>query len=373
MGSNYYLPTRLIFGTGCLWRIKEVVRNFGIKRILVVSGKEAMRKAGLMAKIKLYLKEYKLVVFDKVSPNPDTAIVDAGSNLARKSKSELIIGLGGGSVLDAAKAMSLVCKNRGNCETLLLGKFKIVKEALPFIAIPTTAGTGSEVTQYAVITVQSRETKIALKNEFLFPKWAIIDPALTMSMSRDLTASTGLDALCHAIESLWSKRASPLSDYFALIALKLILKNLSRACTELGNIKIRQRMSLASLLAGVAIAGTGTTAVHAISYPLTYYFNLPHGLACAIILPAIINYNLKAAGKTLDVMAAAAGFRSRAGFIKRLKRLLSELGIPSRLRDVKVKEENLDLIIEKSFSPNIRNNPRPLTKKALAQILKRLF
>ncbi len=366
---SYYLPTKIIFERGCISRINEVIKSFGVRKLLLVTGKSAMRKSGVTVKISSHLKNYDITIFDEVSPNPDTDTIDKGASLARKNKSELIIALGGGSVLDAAKVISVLTRSRISCEKQLLNKGAQIKQGLPLIAIPTTAGSGSEVTKYAVITTHSLKTKVALGDDFLYPKWALVDPELTMSMSASLTTASGLDALCHAIESFWSKKANPISDYFALNASKLIFKNISAARIELKNFKIRRQMSLGSLFAGMAIAQTGTTAPHSISYPLTYYFGLDHGLACAIILPAIMKYNLKVVKGKLDCLAKALGFKNTLGLIKAMNKLLLKIDVVSFLRDANIQKKDLTLILKKSFSANIKNNPRPITKKALTKIL----
>jgi len=278
---EFQLPTKIIFGRGSIDRVWE---NVDKKKVLLVTGKSGFREQAAR-KIRKQLSSAEIAVYDKVEPNPTYQNVDEGVELLGDAGGQMVIALGGGSVIDTAKLIASLAVNKGDAYDYAFRGKRIERKGLPVIAIPTTAGTGSEVTPFAVISDKEKKLKAPVRNRYLFPKVAVVDPQLTASMPKELTASTGADALAHALEALWSKKAGPITDYLALRAVKIIFENLKKACEEPENMDVREEMSLASLLGGMAISNAWTGPAHAISYPFTSHFGVADGNACCLTLP----------------------------------------------------------------------------------------
>lgn len=290
---TFHLSTRIHFGLGRLKKAGKIAKIYGRKAFLV-TGKSSAKKLGFLQTLKEALEgegvEY--TTFDKVEPNPSIQTVEAASRLFKERSCDHIIALGGGSPLDAAKIMGLLVSSPPPLSQYF-GKDKIEKSIPPLVAIPTTAGTGSEVTPYAVITEikNSEHTKRVIASPYLCPEEAILDPELTLPLPVSLTSDTGVDALSHAIESYISKKASFLSEAIALEAVKLIGQYLPVAVKSPQDIEARSHMMYASLLAGVAITQTGATLLHGMGYRLTSDFGIPHGKANGVLLPAFWEIN----------------------------------------------------------------------------------
>ncbi|MBE0478332.1 iron-containing alcohol dehydrogenase [Candidatus Aerophobetes bacterium] len=290
---GFYLPTRVHFGPGAVQQVGKITRLYG-KRAFVVTGRSSAKKLGFLQIIEKKLKEEKIepFFFQEVEPNPSIDTIEKGVELFNKQRCDVIIGLGGGSPLDAAKVIGVLIKNPPPL-SYYFGKNKLKNNPPPFIALPTTSGTGSEVTPYAVVTdtQEKHHPKKIIADARIFPEEALLDPTLTLSLSPTLTSDTGIDALSHAVESFLSKRSFPLSETFALEAVRIIGKYLPRAISHPRDIETRSYLMYASLLAGISIAQTGATLLHAMGYPLTSSFNISHGRANAILFPWFWEYS----------------------------------------------------------------------------------
>jgi phosphonate metabolism-associated iron-containing alcohol dehydrogenase len=369
---NYYTPTKVVFGVGSFNKLAEVVGAFSPKKIVLVTGKQSMKKFGITYKLLENLKGYSVAIYDNVEHNPTTRNVEDGVHFLRKEKTDLVIGLGGGSAMDFAKATAVLLKNHGS--GYLSAKREIVNKGIPVIAIPTTAGTGSEVTQYASIIHEDTKKKISLTHDYFRPNVAIVEPTLTVTMPNFITAITGLDALSQCIEAYWSRNHTPISDIFALNGIKLISENLVNAYNFPDKIEFRTNMSLASLFSGIAISITKTTIVHSVSYPLTVHFNVPHGLACSLTLPLFIRYNSKVIKCRILNIAKAINTETVEDFARKIEELIVNVKLPRRLSEVGVKFEDIDLIVKEGFRPDrAGNNPRKVTNEALREILKSIL
>ncbi len=348
---KYYLPTKIILGR-LESEIKREVDLLRPRKILLISGGEAMKKAGVIDRILNCLSGYQISVFDGVEPNPSPGIVKRA-----KQEGDLIIGLGGGSVIDVAKVIATDLKK-------------------PCIAIPTTAGTGSEVTPFAALYDKEEKKKLSLMVNF--PDVALIDYRLTLTLPLGVVASSGIDALSQAIEAYWSIYSNPISDTHAEKAIKLVIANLKNSWR--GEEKAREMMSLAALEAGLAFSQTKTTAVHSVSYPLTIHYGISHGLACGLTLPHFLVYNYQ-------VSDADCLDKRGANFVKRrIEEIASFIGV----KEIKSAKEvliglmkNIDLpvrinfdtevVIKDAFSPErIANNPRRVTVVGLKKILEKI-
>jgi alcohol dehydrogenase len=329
-----------------------------------------MKKSGVLDRVRKLLAGYSPVIYGGVLPNPDTGTIDAGVGLAKKNSCQAVLAIGGGSVIDTAKAIAVIVKNGGRAADYLNGRRRILSGGLGLAAVPTTAGSGSEVTPFCVINSSRQKRKVTLQNDYLYPRIAVLDPELTVSLPGRETAISGMDALSHSMEAYWSVNSNAISDGFALASIRMVFANLKEACTNPHDILARSGMLKASLYAGLAFGNTKTTAVHSVSYPITYFFGVPHGLACAVTLAAFIRYNLPALGKRKKEFFRACGEKAAGGCARRVEELMKAIGLPARLTDLGINASCMDRIIEYGFTPDrVKNNPRKLTKTGLRKIL----
>ncbi|MFC1717298.1 iron-containing alcohol dehydrogenase family protein [Candidatus Poribacteria bacterium] len=372
-------PTKIVFGQNCVDQIGAEACEYG-DRALLVTGRSAMRKAGVVDKITDLLKasEFKEVhVYDQVEHDPSTETVDRGAELAREGGDDVVIGIGGGSALDAAKAIACMVKNEVSVAEYQLGR-EIEQPGLPFIAIPTTAGTGAEITKNAVLTNKEKEIKQSVRSPLMIAKVAIVDPLLTVTMPPDVTAATGMDALTQAIESYVTLASNPISDTLALRAISLISQNLARAFTDGGDIDAREGMALGSLMSALAFANSSLGAVHGLAHPMGGLFDVPHGVSCALLLPYIMEYNLPVRITKYAQIAEAMGqniseARSEEDAarmaVMAARELISLLQLPQHLRDVGIFQYDIITIAGAARGSSLNNNPRSTTPASLQEIL----
>ena len=368
---GYLSPTKIVFGLHSFDQIKRYVLNLNIKQnVLLVTGKESMRRLGYVDRLKRSLFDRSIYHFDRICQNPTQEDILEGLRFVGNTNIELVIALGGGSALDAGKSLAVLLKNPGSIEGYLQGNVNFSHKSLPVIAVPTTAGTASEVTCWATIWDMKEKKKYSLVHESMFPEYAIIDPNLTICMPPFLTACTGMDALTHAIESCWSRNSQPISDVFALRAIRLVRKNIKKAYDDPENLTARKNMALASLFAGLAFNNTKTAACHSLSYPMTMLFNIPHGLAVSITIKEVIKENYRASPEKVQQIIEEFGASSVDEFNEILVDLMKSIGLPVRLRDLSLNEENIDQIIEAGINPDrMKNNPADLSKVDIRKIL----
>ncbi len=379
----YYVPTKIHFGTNSLNELENIVKGYKPKKTLLISGRNFFRESGLQKKVLTLLQDYNIVQYNEVNSVPKTEDIDNALNYAREENPDLIIGIGGGSVLDTAKIISMTSKNSDKIMNYV-GK-NLDNKSLPFIAIPTTSGTGSEVTPFAVFYDNNIKQSFGSIHDYLaYPDHAIVDPELTITMSRELTASSGLDALSQAFESYWSVNSNPLSDTHAIQSIKLILKDIDHFYKNRDDKRARFNMSRASLEAGLAFSQTATTAPHAVSYPMTAHLNLSHGFACAITLPEFLLYNYNLEEDCLDkrgkdfvknrleeLACYHLGFHSVDRLYKGIKGLMKDINAPLTLGEIGISD--FDIIMEEGFTPKrMNNNPRLVTKESLKEILEKI-
>jgi alcohol dehydrogenase class IV len=307
---EFSLPTRLVYGAGIMASIGEAVKHFGKRKAILVTD-EILVKAGPAGKVKDGFKKTGIKIactFDKVPPNSTIKTVEKCAAQAKKHKCDMIIAVGGGSVIDTAKVANILIVKGGKVEDHM-GAYLLspTEELLPSVFIPTTAGTGSEVTKVAVIADPENDVKLPFAEEQFLPQMAILDPELTTSMPGKLTAATGMDALTHAIEAYVDKEWSPASDALALHAIKLITGNILQACAKPEDLRARGAMLAGSFLAGVAFSHSMVGMVHAISHALGGVYHIPHGLANALVLPEVMAHNLDAKVDRYADIAMAMG------------------------------------------------------------------
>jgi len=373
---KFHLPTKIFFGSGIVARFKEIVdENFKDSSLFLVTDRGII-DAGIGEKV---LSQFpKVEVFDEVEQNPKHQTVNKAGEIVRKLKPDLIVGLGGGSSLDAAKAIALLATNPGAIEDYE-GRGRYKTAPLPVVAIPTTCGTGSEVTWVSVVTHTGRRFKMSIKGPLMFPAAALVDPELLVSLPAPLVASTGMDALTHAIEAYTVRAATLITDIFAREALKLIFQSLERAYLNIkGDQEAREKLMLASTLAGIAFGNSDVGAVHCLAEALGSLYDTPHGVANSVFLPQVMEFNLSAAKKRYAEIAGLMGIEEEAEeeaaaeLIRRIKFLSSALSIP-HFKELGVEESRFKEIAQKSFENNSNpSNPREASAEDYLTILKRI-
>ena len=379
--GEFYAPGKIIFGPGSLNQIGTEAKRLGNK-VLVVLGRSAMRKSGALDRLTHLLKGNNLeyIIYENIPSDPTVETVDEGANLARKGNCNLVIALGGGSVLDAGKAISAMATNEGSVADYqeIEGKGrKFQHKPIPFIAIPTTSGTGSEATRNAVITNTKLGLKKSIRDPWLIPEVALVDPELTLSLPPHITAICGGDALTQCIESYLGKKNQEITDALALHAIGLIGKSLVKVVKEGKNLEARKNMAMAALLSGLCLSNSGLGAAHALSHPLGVYYKIPHGLSCAVLLPYVMEYNLPVITKKLVKIAQSLGedisllseTEAAQRAVKKIKEILSQTGIKSNLSEWEIKKEDFSQLIKGAKGGSLNNNPRDTSDEDLIELL----
>jgi alcohol dehydrogenase len=337
-------------------------------------GESSFRNSAFYPALISGLTGFSVTESEAVPANPRTDFLDQLAQKLKGSKFDAVLAIGGGSVLDTAKAASVMLNcAKPSFEWLAQNKDQW-PEPIPVIAVPTTSGTGSEVTPYASFET-SDQRKVSLESEKLYPHTAWIDPKLCMSMKPYVTACTGMDAFCQSVESFWSVQHHPFSDAHALRGLKLVAQNLAMVFKNPNDEAARYAMCVGSCEAGLAIAQTRTTAVHSVSYPITAHFKIAHGHACALTLAEFIRYNKNAIepARAQDLWSAM-GCSDAESAAKFVENLMDQIGLERKLSKLGMKKSDLDIIIQNGFRPDrVKNNPRVLTQDDLREILSRLY
>ncbi len=375
------IPSLVIFGSGSVESVGEHVRNLGGAHPLVISD-HGLQAAGLVDELHSHLNKAGLntTTYLDVETEPSIQSIAPCVTFAQDSGCDVIIGLGGGSVLDTAKTVAMLLTNGGRVEDYL-GTGLVKQASLPCILIPTTSGTGAEVTPNALFYVPERRAKEAVVSPLIVPQVALVDPALTRSVPPHITAATGVDALCHAIESFTANNATRLTEPFAREAIQQIATHLRTAVIKGDDLAAREGMALGSLYAGISIANSGTNAVHALAYPLQGLNRVTHGVANSLLLPYVIEFNLLGDIPKFAEVSALMGLptgnlslRDAAGESARLCEQLSrDVGIPEKMQDVGVRPEQLDELVDGAWKVQrlLRNNPRTITIDDIRVIFKR--
>ncbi len=341
-----------------------------------------MHKTGIIDRAFKMLKDSsaeEVYLYDKAEHDPSVETVDNGVILAKKGKFDVVIGIGGGSALDVAKTIACLVTNEGSAADYLSGK-EIKYPGIPFIALPTTAGTGAEITKNSVITDTKNKIKQSIRSKHMIAKVAIIDPLLTVSMPPKVTAASGMDALTQAIECYVSLSANPVSSALAIRSISLISKYILRAYVDGNDLEARENMALGSLLGAMAFANASLGAVHGLAHPIGAMFDVPHGVICALLLPHVMEFNMPVRKTEFAQIASAMGQDIResssdesAGYlsISFIKDLLSKLNMPQHLKDFGISESDLDVIARSAKGSSLNSNPRPVSPSALVEILSR--
>jgi alcohol dehydrogenase class IV len=360
-------------GPGALKQLADEVKALNAKKVLIVTDK-GLVDAGLVGRAQDILKKHQIsnAVFDKVEADPRYEIVADCVDGLHREKADLLIGLGGGSPIDIAKVSAVMATNDGPI-TEYFGIDLVPKAGLPTLIIPTTAGTGSEVTPIAILSDHTERLKKGIVSQFLFPSTALLDPELTLGLPAHVTAATGMDALIHAMEAFTSKNATSITDMFARQAMQLIARNIRTAYADGGNLAARSNMLEGSLLAGMAFTNAGVTAVHAFAYPIGAEFHIPHGIANSIMLTPVMAFNqlgnpAKFAEIAEHLGENTTGLSDREAAqaaVDAMRNLAADLNIPDHLSEFGIQEKDIPGLAEGVMKVTrlLVNNPRVLTQK----------
>ncbi|SMB44231.1 Fe-containing alcohol dehydrogenase [Serratia proteamaculans] len=350
--STFFIPSVNMIGSGCLDEAANTMKQQGLRHALIVTDK-VLNNIGVVAQVQRLLaaQQIESCVYDGTHPNPTALNVKQGLALLQEHRCDCVVSLGGGSPHDCAKGIALVATNGGEIKDYE-GVDRSAKPQLPMIAINTTAGTASEMTRFCIITDEARHIKMTIVDKHVTPILSVNDPHLMAGMPKGLTAATGMDALTHAIEAYVSSAATPITDACALKAVTMIAESLRDAVADGNNMQARENMAYAQFLAGMAFNNASLGYVHAMAHQLGGFYNLPHGVCNAVLLPHVQEFNARVCAPRLKDIAVAMGLdvkhlndpQGAAACIAAIRLLAKDVGIPAGLLDLKVKEQDFDTL-----------------------------
>ncbi|MEM4461859.1 MAG: iron-containing alcohol dehydrogenase [Candidatus Bathyarchaeia archaeon] len=377
------LPKKIVFGIGSLDKLGLEAKTLTEGRSTLIVTDENIARIGIASRVERVLLDegFKIEIFDKVESEPSIDTAEAISRYARSARFDIVIGVGGGSVMDMAKIASIASTNPKPVRNYI-GINLVEKPGLPHILIPTTAGTGSEATDIAVVTLPEDEVKSSVISPYLLPDTALIDPSLTYTLPPRITASTGLDAISHALEALMSVNSNPITDILALEALKLAYRYLPEAYSS-PNPENRYYMSLAALLAGIALCNAGVCLGHALAYTFAVKYRVPHGVSCGLTLPYAFKYNsmniswkIPSIAKSLDINVEGKSIEELSeAIVDKLFKLAETVGIPTKLRQLGIDRDAVPIMASKLLSLErlLKRNPRTVTIYEALEIIEKMW
>ncbi|SCY27340.1 alcohol dehydrogenase [Basfia succiniciproducens] len=382
MSTYYFLPTRNVFGENAVEEVGELMRSLGGNRPLIVTD-GFLAQSGMAEQLATILRGAGLepIIFGGAEPNPTDKNVESGIAFYHDHNCDCIISLGGGSSHDCAKGIGLIASNGGRIQDYE-GVDRSTNPMVPLMAVNTTAGTASEITRFCIITDTARKVKMAIVDWRVTPQIAVNDPLLMKGMPAGLTAATGMDALTHAIEAYVSTAANPLTDAAALMAISMIQQYLPKAVANGDYMKARDKMAYAQYLAGIAFNNASLGYVHAMAHQLGGFYNLPHGVCNAILLPYVEEFNLIGNLNRFRDIANAMGENIQGlstddaalKAIAAIRRLSKQVGIPANLKVLGVKPEDFDVMAENAMKDVcMLTNPRKATKQQVIEIFQRAY
>lgn len=374
MKFNYNLPVNLLFGRGRVQELGVETCKYG-KKALIVTGQNSTKKTGLLDKSIKLLNEagVEVVVFDKVKQNPLTTTVTEGVELVHETKCDVIVGLGGGSIMDAAKGIAFMSLNEGDISDYIYAK-KQSDKALPIILVPTTCGTGSEGNGFAVLTNPENNDKKSLRCNAIIAKASIIDPELMITMPKHILASVGFDALCHNMEAYISKIAQPLTTMKAIQGIQLLGENLVKAYNDSKNLDAIEAVTWASTLGGMVINTAGVAACHGMEHPASGLKDIVHGRGLAALTPVIYEESIDSAPEKFATISKLLGGKDEKDCVAVIKKLLKDIDLDITLGDQGIKEEDVDWMAEnclKVSAASLNNHPKKLELEDLKRIYRK--
>ncbi len=374
---QFFQPTKIVFGPGAVSEVSKLAFGLG-KKALVITSQFWLKEKKVLQRLSKNLSKNNVrhLYYPAVSPEPKARTVNSAVSFAQSEHVDLVIAIGGGSVLDVGKSVAILLKNFGRVERYLEldGSYEIKKKGVPFIAIPTTTGTGSEVTKNAVLFNRKTKMKRSMRSKFMFPTYAVIDPKLSISLPPDMTALTGIDAFSHLIEGYLSKKSNVLTDVFSVYGINLIKQSLPKACKEKSkDIKVRSNLSIASLLGGFALSNSSMGICHGLAGTLGSIKSIPHSVAIAVLLPHVLGFMH---GKVDKIKILSRILMKKCGTKKELKNwfrtFYKKIGLKYRLADFEISTDDIKNIARSTLTTNsIKGSPVPVKREDLINILKK--
>ena len=371
---KYFLPVNIEFGSGKVAKAGELTKPYG-KKALIVTGHSSAKKSGLYDKVKDSLKAEGIdsVLFDKVAQNPLTTTAAEGAAFAKENGCDVVVAIGGGSIMDCAKAIAFLAVNDGDVSDYIFGKIAS-DTALPIILIPTTCGTGSEGNGIAVLTNPDNGDKKSLRCNAIVAKVSIVDPECMMTMPKYVLASVGFDALCHNMEAYTSKIAQPFTDALSLYAVDLIAHNLVDVYKGTGSKDSWEKITLASTIGGMVINTAGVTLAHGMEHPASGLKDIVHGKGLAALTPTIIEASYQGAPEKFAKLAKLFGGEKAEDLAGKVRELLEDIELTCTLSDLGIEEKDIPWMAEncmKVSAPSIANNPVVFSQEEIAEIYKK--
>lgn len=368
---HYYLPVNLIFGSGKAETLGEETVKYG-KKIMIVTGKHSTQKSGLLERAKSLIEKSgaAVSVFDEAESNPLASTVMKGAEKAKESGAEVIVGIGGGSIMDCSKAIAFAACNKGDIFEYIYGK-KTGGKALPLVLVPTTCGTGSEGNSFAVLTDDQTKDKKSLRNNAVIAKASIVDPELMKTMPRHVLASVGFDALCHCMEAYLSRACSPITELLALEGIRLIGENLVNVYDDYRDAEGWRNLTFASTLGGMVIDQAGVTAPHGLEHPASGLKNITHGRGLAALTPVIYSRSIENAPVKFARISRLLGGKDEKDCVKVINRMLDRLDLKTGLAKEGICADDVEWMTENAFKVSlisIRNHPTFFTKEEVKEI-----
>lgn len=376
---EFLLPTKIKYGRGSLMFLGGELKALGAKKIMIITDKGIV-KTGMLDKVTNILKkeDFQYIVYDDIEANPKDYNVERAALKAKEEETDTLIAFGGGSPIDAAKAVAVLAKQGGKVRDYQ-GRGKIKEDCLPLLTIPTTSGTGSEVTFSSVITDTKEKFKFTIKSPYIAAKTAIVDPELTVTVPPLTTAATGIDALTHAIEGYTANCTEPIAEAVGLYAIEYISKNLAKAVKNGEDLEARDNMMVGSLLAGLSFSHADVASVHCMAEALGSIYDAPHGMCNAILLPYVMEYNLSSCEYKYARVARAMGINEKEDHdaavkgIEYIKELSKEINLPG-INTLKVDTKDFELLAEMSVkNGSNESNPREITKEAYVMLFEKAY
>ena len=367
-------PTKVNFGAGGLANLRSIVDDVAgaDSRVFLVTGRHSLRAQGTLQKVLSDLGEARVTLFDEVGPFPSPELVDRALGVCRAAAAHLVVAIGGGSPLDLGKGVAMLMTHDGTAREYATGVKTWQRRGIPFIAVPTTSGSSSEVTPFAALWDMKAKSALGLVSSLSFPEIAIVDPELTLSMSKPLAAATGMDAFTSAFEAYWSLESEPLADAILLEAIRLFANNLERSCIQ-GDLESRSRCALAATMSGIAYSNSHPNVCHGIGTPLTIFWGAEHGQAVGISLAPLLAWNAPAISHKLPALWDALGVNDLNEATTRITVIMERCGLVTRLSGLGVGEGDVETLLDHIRWDRLGALPRPLDREDMRALLQGLM
>ena len=363
-------PTRIVYGIGKLDNLADEVRGIAGDgaNVFLVTGRSFLRERGILQSVLDDLADFSVTLHDRANPFPSPDDADAAAKHCRESGANVVVAIGGGSALDLAKAAAILATQAGTSRDYMGGGVSFENSGLPFIAVPTTSGSSSEVTSGSALWDWDAKNHFGLSSQMMFPEVAIVDPKLAMTMDQNLAANTGMDAFTSAFESYWNVNAEPISDALALEVIRIYSQNLVRSAIQ-GDMESRAACAIAASMSGVGYSNSPPNACHGIGSPLTLFWNVEHGQAVGISLSPLLRWNARAMAHKMPALLSAFGVEDTESACDKITEIMERCGLHTRLSGLGVGRDDISHIVEHSRWERVSLMPNPMTEDELRETL----